>query len=66
MGNCALTPLEMLVITQYATSLHLCYLLITVSLIRVTPITLFSTIISLFWASLHHFTDCSENNQIIH
>lgn len=51
MDNYTLTPLEMLVITQYVTLMHLCNLLIAISLIQVTAINLFSTIISLFWAS---------------
>lgn len=58
MDNYTLTALEMLVITQYVMLMHLCYLLIAISLIQVTSINPFSTIISLFWASPQHFPGC--------
>lgn len=52
MGNYTLTPLETLVITQYVTLMHLCYLLVAISLIQATSINLFPAIIFSLWASL--------------
>lgn len=51
MANYTQTPWEILVITQHVASVHLCYLLTAISLIQVTSINLFPTIIS-FCASL--------------